>query len=150
MKNLLLAIDFKDGTQKLVNFATEYAQCVKAKLWVLHVAAPEPDFVGYEVGPQYIRDMRATELKEEHRELKKISDGINFKGIQAEGLLINGGTVEMIAAEIEKLHIDAVIVGHHKHGFWHKSFFGCTDTSIIDKSKVPVIVVPIVKKVAIL
>ena len=39
---------------------------------------PEPDFVGYEVGPQYISDMREIELKEEHKQLKKYADDLSF------------------------------------------------------------------------
>ncbi|MGQ1786467.1 universal stress protein [Saccharicrinis sp. GN24d3] len=142
MKNILVAVDLKEGTDKILDNAFEQAQNFKARLWIVHISAPEPEFVGYEAGPQYIRDMRATELKKEHHELKRLSDNVNFKGVEAESLLINGGTVEMLAAEIDKLHIDLVVIGHHKHGFLHNAFFGRTDVSLLDNSKVPVLVIP--------
>ncbi|SMO90131.1 Nucleotide-binding universal stress protein, UspA family [Saccharicrinis carchari] len=142
MKNILVAVDLKEGTDKVLTIASDQARQFKAKLWIVHIAAPEPDFVGYQVGPQYIRDMRATELKGHHRKLKKLSDERCANGIDAESLLINGGTVEMLTAETEKLHIDLIVIGHHKHGFIHKTFFGQTDVSLIENTQVPTLIVP--------
>lgn len=142
MQNILVAVDLKEGTDKVLETAYAQAWHFKAKLWIVHISAPEPDFVGYEVGPQYIRDMRATELKSHHRKLKSLSDNLVTKGIVAESLLINGGTVEMLTAEIDKLHVDMVVIGHHNHGFIHKTFFGQTDVSLIENTHVPVLVVP--------
>ncbi len=143
MKNILVAVDFKEGTEKVLDFARQFGQMYLAKIWIIHVSAPEPDFVGYEVGPQYISDMREVELKEEHKILKKYADDLNFTGIAAESIMLEGGTVEMLAAEIEKLHIDLLIVGHHKHNAFYKAFFGRTDVSLIEHVKVPVLVVPV-------
>ena len=47
-----------------------------SKLWLVHIAAPDPDFVGYGTGPIYIRDSRAKELKEEHQQLMHIMDDL--------------------------------------------------------------------------
>ena len=146
MKNILVAVDFKKGTDVLLKFAKEFAQQYLAKVWIIHVAAPDPDFIGYGVGPQYIRDMRATELKEEHYKLKSYSDELMFNGISAESIMLNGATVEMLTAEIAKLHIDLLIVGHHKHGLLHKAFFGRTDIALIEHIAIPTLVVPILKQ----
>lgn len=146
MKNILVAVDFKEGTERLLNFSQEFAQHYLAKVWIIHVSAPDPDFVGYGVGPQYVRDMRVAELKEEHHELKKYADELIYKGISAESIMLNGGTVEMLTAEIEKLHVDMLIVGHHKHGFFHKTFFGRTDVSLIEHINIPTFVVPVEEK----
>ncbi len=143
MKNVLVAVDFKEGTEKVLDFAKQFGQMYLAKVWIIHVSAPEPDFVGYEVGPQYISDMREVELKEEHKLLKKYADDMSFVGVASEGIMLEGGTVEMLAAEITKLHIELLIVGHHKHGVFHKAFFGRTDVSLIEHVKVPTLVVPV-------
>ena len=70
MKNILVTIDLEDHAEQLIGHAAEWAKAFGAKVWLMHVAAPDPDFVGYEVGPQYIRDGRAEELREEHRMLQ--------------------------------------------------------------------------------
>ncbi|MCW3787200.1 universal stress protein [Plebeiibacterium sediminum] len=143
MKNILVAVDFKEGTEKVLDFAKQFGQFYLAKVWIIHVSAPEPDFVGYEVGPQYISDMREIELKEEHKQLKKYADDLSFTGVAAESIMLEGGTVEMLSAEIEKLHVKLLIVGHHKHGFFHKAFFGRTDVSLIEHVNIPTLVVPV-------
>ncbi len=143
MKNILVAVDFKEGTDKILQITKELAQQYLSNVWIVHVSAPKPDFVGYEAGPQYIKDLREIELKEEHKKLKKIADEFNFTGIDTESIMLNGGTVEMLSAEISKLHINLAIVGHRKHGFFHKAFFGRTDVSLIEHTNVPTLVVPV-------
>ena len=107
MKNILVPVDFEGySTYLLLGQAYELAKKFDSKIWLIHVAAPDPDFVGYEEGPQYIRDKRAEELRKEHKMLKKYTDELHEKGVQAEGLLIFGSTVEMIHAEAKKLKID--------------------------------------------
>ena len=65
----MVAIDFNDTVGELLSYAEGMAMKFEAKLWVLHVAAPNPDFVGSEPGPQYERDIQAEELLEAHRNL---------------------------------------------------------------------------------
>lgn len=70
MENILAAIDFSEISGTVIDKAAEIAQCCDSKLWLIHIAAPEPDFVGYDTGPQSKRDWRAKTLREEHRYLQ--------------------------------------------------------------------------------
>lgn len=143
MKNILVAIDFENNETLLIDYASEIANKFGSKIWLIHIAAPEPDFVGYEVGPKYIRDTLAEELREEHKELQEYALALTKKGIEADGLLVQGATVDMIMAESEKLHIDLIISGHHEHSFLYKVFLGSVSAEIVKKSKIPVLVVPL-------
>ena len=145
MKNILLTIDFDKNTNLLVNKAFELGQKFEAKIWLLHVAAPEPDFVGYKTGPQYIRDFRAAELRNEHKALQKLADELEAKGVQADGLLIYGATIDMIIEESVKLNCDLIIVGFHEHGLLYRAFNANKSFEIIKKSKVPVMIIPLDK-----
>jgi nucleotide-binding universal stress UspA family protein len=142
MKNILLCIDFHESN-RLIDIAIEWMKPLKAKLWLIHAAAPDPDFVGYEPGPQYVRDNRARELKNEHQELTKLVRIVKEKGVDAEALLIQGPTIEIIIAESKKLHIDLIITGHHEHGFFFKIFNSDTASKLISKSSIPVLVIPL-------
>lgn len=142
MKNILLAIDFNNGEKILMDKAREWARAFDAKVWMLHVAAPEPEFVGFGVGPQYIRDSMAEELKKEHRMLFEYANQFRSEGIQADGLLIMGATTEMIMEEAKKLNIDLIITGHHDHSLMYKLFFGSVAAGVVRKSKVPVLLIP--------
>jgi len=68
---LLLAIDFSQTTDDLVSKIKKFVQGYSAKLWLIHVAAPEPDFVGFDPGPQSVRDSQAMKYRQEHRELQR-------------------------------------------------------------------------------
>ena len=142
MKNILVGIDFHKKTEMLVNKALELAKHFGAKIWLLHAAAPDPEFVGYEVGPQYIRNGRAQELKNENKLLLKYVNQLKEKGVDAEGLLIQGTVIDVIVDEAKKLKIDLIIFGHHEHSFLYKTFFGSMSSEIIRKSDIPVLVVP--------
>jgi len=142
MKNILVTIDYDKKVGLLIDKAYELAKSFDSKIWLMHIAAPDPDFVGYDVGPQYIRDFRAEDLKKEHRKIQRLANELQEKGVNAEGLLVQGATIEMIIKESKKLNIDLIIAGHHKHGFFYKAFVGSVSAQIIKKSKLPVLIVP--------
>ena len=143
MKNILVSIDFEKNASLLIDRAVETAVQFDAKIWLVHIAAPDPDFVGYEVGPQVVRDVRAKELKEERIMLEKYAQRIQELGIDSQSLLVEGPTVESILKITEKLDIDLVVIGHHKRNLFLKALVGNTDTALINRSKVPVLIVPL-------
>jgi len=143
MKNLLVTIEFEDHGNKLIEYAVNLAEKFGSKIWLLHVAAPNPAFVGYEVGPQYIRDERAKELKAELHMLNELTKDLKARGFVADGLLIQGATAESIIEEAEKLKIDLIIIGHHFHSWFYKVFGQTTDIEVIDKTQIPVMVIPL-------
>ena len=143
MKNILVTIDFEEQGQVLIEKAAELAKKFKAKLWLVHVAAPDPDFIGYDVGPQYIRDVLAKDLRNEHKLLQSFTDQLKEKNIAAEGLLVQGTTIETVVELTEKLAIDLIVIGKHEHGFFHKTFMVSTDESLVEKSNIPVLIVPL-------
>jgi nucleotide-binding universal stress UspA family protein len=143
MKNILVTLDFKENEQRLLDKAAQLAKPFNSKLWLLHIAAPDPDFVTYDVGPQYIRDSRASELREEHKKLQNYAEELKKDGIDAEGLLVQGATIEMILAESKKLAIDLIVSGHTEHGFFYNAFVGSVSAELIKQSKIPVLTVPL-------
>ncbi|MBK8580412.1 MAG: universal stress protein [Flavobacteriales bacterium] len=142
MKNILVPLDLKAGTEKVLAMAGSMAKCTGAKLWLLHVAAPQPDLVGYEVGPQYIRDVRADELREEHSRLQRFAADLTEQGSSAQALLIMGPTVEVIMNEADRLNVDLLVMGNHgRHGL-AKAFIGSVSDEVIHSDARPVLVVP--------
>lgn len=142
MKNILAAIDFSVVTPSVLELATELAQRFGAKLWLIHVAAPDPDFVGFKTGPQYIRDHRAEQLKQEHSEAQAFAEEAKTKGVDATALLVQGPTSETLAAEIERLQADMVVVGSHGRGALYRALVGSVSEQLLRECQVPVLVVP--------
>jgi len=143
MKNILVAVDLKPSDSILLKQALLFADKFSAMIWIVHVAAADPEFIGYGMGPKYIRDFRADELRSEHRQLQLYADEMEKNSIVAEGLLIQGSTEEMLEMEIEKLHIDLLIIGNHKHSFLHDMFVGHTANRVIRDISIPVLTVPL-------
>lgn len=143
MKNIIVTIDFETNQQLVIDQAIALGEKFNAKLWLLHVAAPDPDFVGMDVGPQTERDSRAHQLREEHRQLEAYSDKISHQGVAAQSLLIQGATIELIMEKAKTLKADLIITGHHEHGFLYKAFIGSVSNQIIKQAKIPVLIVPL-------
>lgn len=142
MKNILVAIDFDEATPKLVDHAKAMGAAFDAKLWLIHIAPDEPEFVGYHEGPQYIRDGFAQALKEEHRKLQRICEQLRADGIDSEGLMIQGPTLQMLLQEAEKLRVEMIITCTHRRSFFFKAFFGSVSTELFEEADIPVLAIP--------
>lgn len=142
MKNLLAALELKGDAAPVLAAASELAMALGAKLWLLHVAAPEPDFVGYEPGPQYIRDERAEQLKEERAKLHEMVNTLAAKGLHAQPITIMGPTVETILNEAERLAVDLIVMGTHGRRGLAKAFLGSTSDDVLRANKFPVLIIP--------
>lgn len=142
-KNILVAVDFKDNIGELMAYTESMAEKFNSKVWVVHVAEPSPEFTGYEVGPQYIRDVKAEEFREEHRQIQAISKLFIAKNIQSEALLIQGSTVETIIDEVKKLNADLLIVGTHKHGFLFNLLSENVSLELLKRAEIPFMAIPI-------
>lgn len=142
MKNILVPIDFSDASKDALAVASTWSGPWRAKLWLVHVAAPDPDFVGFRTGPMYIREHRADMLRKEHADLQHMAQELKEQGLDAEALLIQGPTTETLLAEIDKLDIDLVVMGSHGRGGLYKAFVGSVSEQLLHESDVPVLIVP--------
>ncbi|MBK5193696.1 MAG: universal stress protein [Flavobacteriaceae bacterium] len=143
IKNILVAVDFNDNIGDLLGYADSIATKFGSKVWLIHVSAPDPDFVGYEPGPQYIRDSRAEELKDEHRRLQDLRKTFLSENLKSEALLIQGSTVETVLEEAKKLNSDLLIVGTHKYGFIQNIFLESVSLKLFKNANIPFLAIPI-------
>ncbi len=141
--NILVAVDCSESTEKIVNKAQEMAKALSAKLWLIHVAQPEPDFVGYETGPQTVRDYVAETFHEEHSQIQEIAEKLRNQGIETTALLIQGSTAETILNEAKKLAVDMIIIGSHGRNPISELFLGSVSKGVISDANCPILIVPI-------
>lgn len=145
-KNILALVDFSELSDTIVERAAELARLYRAKCWLLHVASPDPDFVGYEAGPQYIRDDRAEMLREERQKLSEYEDLLTKQGIECEALLVQGSINSTIMEEINNLEIDLVVVGSHGRSMLYELMVGSVCEYLLKNAKVPLVIIPAKKK----
>jgi nucleotide-binding universal stress UspA family protein len=139
---LLVAVDLSESTAKVVGKAEELGKGLSAKVWLLHVAEPDPDFVGLGMGPQTVRDATAKDLHGEHRQVQEIAEGLRQAGVQTTALLVQGATAETILAEASRLDVDMIVVGSHGRGAMYRLLVGSVSEAVLHKSAWPVLVVP--------
>ncbi len=142
MRKLLAAIDFSPVSAAVVEHAASLAEAFSAELTLIHIAAPDPDFVGYGAGPQTVRDDRAREIRTEHRELHAIAEALRDRAISAHALLIQGPTVEKILVEGQRLQSDMIVIGSHGHGGLYRALLGSVSEGVVRAARCPVLVVP--------
>ncbi|MBU1695399.1 MAG: universal stress protein [Verrucomicrobia bacterium] len=142
MSTILALVDFSDVTAAVVEQAASMARGLEAEVVILHVAAPDPDFVGYEAGPQTVRDTVAEHLRKEHRDLQQLEDKVRARGVAATSLLVQGPTIEKCLAEAARLQPLLVVLGSHGHGLLRELLVGSVTEGVLRKAPCPVLVVP--------
>ena len=141
--NILVAVDLSPASAKVVEAARGVADLTGASIYILHVAEPDPEYVGYDAGPEVVRTQVAEELQLEHREVHALAESMRKKGLAATALLIRGPTVSTTLKEADNLDAGLIVVGSHGHGAVYDVLIGSYSAGIIRRSKLPVLVVPI-------
>jgi nucleotide-binding universal stress UspA family protein len=116
---------------------------MSGEAWVLHVAEAEPDLVGFDVGPEVVRDQVAREFREEHKAVQQHTNTLREAGIEANALFIRGPIVETILQQAERIEADLLIVGSHGFGALYDLLVGSSSRGVLKHSGIPVLVVPI-------
>lgn len=145
MKTILVPVDFSDITDRVVEESVRMARLTGAMLTLLHVAPPNPDFVGYEPGPITVRNAVAGQLRDEHRKLQAIEKKLACDGLLVAALLIQGYAADKILAEAERTCADLIVMGSHGHGLLRHLVVGSVTEGILRKVKCPVLIVPALK-----
>jgi nucleotide-binding universal stress UspA family protein len=142
MKTILVPIDFSDCVPDLTAMAVRLAKAFGARLVLLHVSAPEPEFIGYEPGPQSVRDSIAQQFAELHRRMHNLEALLADEGVAVTALTIQGYPVDKILEQSIKWEADLIVMGSHGHGALYTMLVGSVTEGVMHKSNGPVMVVP--------
>lgn len=140
---VLIAVDVSHPPQPLLEDCVRLLRGALDEVWLLHVAEPDPDFVGYGVDPTVMRDQVAEGYHREHRQLQEMAEGLRSQGIAATALLIQGETVSAIVQQAERLNVDLIVVGSRKAGPLHHFLTGGLSQSGLKASGKPVLLMPV-------
>jgi len=139
---ILMCVDLSKSTDEIVNTSLKFKNGLIEKLWILHIVESEPDFVGFGVGPQSVRNSYAKEFHDEHCQIQEIADKLRSIGLDTIAILTQGSTVETILKEAKNLKADMIILGSHGHGAVYDLLVGGVTEGVLRKSECPVLVVP--------
>ncbi|HEX8312533.1 MAG TPA: universal stress protein [Chthoniobacteraceae bacterium] len=139
MKTILVPVDFSDVTTAVLSAAQTLAQAFGSKIILLHVSEPEPDFVGFEPGPQTVRMSVARDLHAEHRQLEELKQTLLVDSL---ALHIQGPMAEKILLQAAEHSADLIVMGSHGHGALYELLVGSVTSSVLKSAACPVLVVP--------
>jgi nucleotide-binding universal stress UspA family protein len=139
---LLAALDFSPAMPAILHEARIWAQRLNAKLWLIHIAEPDPDFIGYKAGPDTVRDSMAGKFHREHQQIETAAQELRKAGVEATALLLQGPTAETILKEADRLDVDAILMGTHARGAVRELLIGSVSKQVLHQSTRPILLIP--------
>ena len=152
MKKVLIAIDYNPVSETVAEEGHKLAQLMNAEVCLMHVMtdigyynAPFPTFMGYE-GYTMAPDMNvALELRNIAEDyLNKAAE--HLKDDKVSTYMGEGDTANAILGYAEEWQADLIVMGTHSHSTLEKLLLGTVASNVLEKTQVPVYMVPVGKK----
>jgi nucleotide-binding universal stress UspA family protein len=142
---LLLALDFVDSTERLLAAVVPLAKATGGTVHLLHVAEPDPSFVGFEAGPDVVRDQVAHQFRDERRMLESHAAALGREGIETHVRMVRGPVATSILAEAQAIDAEIIVMGTHGRSALYEAVVGSVSHGVLLGTRVPVLLVPVKK-----
>jgi nucleotide-binding universal stress UspA family protein len=142
MRTVLACVDLSAGTEAVLVCARSLG-LPNGHVIVLHVADPEPDFIGYDVGPQSTRDAVANRLRDEHRRVQDLADSLASPGLTVTPLTVQGAVIERILEHAARLAVGLIVIGSKHRSTLADLIVGSALRGVLNAATIPVVVVPV-------
>ncbi|HRT04138.1 MAG TPA: universal stress protein [Kiritimatiellia bacterium] len=140
---VLAALDLDRTTPDVLREARLWTRRLGAELFLIHVADPDPDFIGYGAGPESVRLAVAHKFTRAHQRIEALATELRKEGFVATtALLIQGATAETILREADRLGADVILMGTRAHGALRSLLLGSVSKAVLAGSTRPVLLVP--------
>lgn len=150
INKILYTTDLSENSLYAFRYALNSAEMHNAKIHLLYVLKTK--FIGeypqlmVEVGPDakqaiaIINKRLNTLLQEESKEYPEIAKMVSSVEV------VEGDPVVKILEKANQLKPDVIIMGTHSKGFIAQTFLGSVATNVLQRSRIPVYVIPLPKK----
>ncbi len=144
----MITLDYSPNSEKVVKKGYELATLMQAEVSLFHVLAEvryygmqyEP-FMGYE-GYAFPVDYKIQEdmVKIAKDYLQKTAEHLGGNNITTH--LAEGDTAQKILEYAEEWDADLIVMGTHSHSTLEKIFMGTVASSVLEKTEIPIYMVP--------
>ncbi len=151
LKKILFTTDLSSNAYHAFLYAFCLAQKHKAKIAILHVIEPLPNFAlafkDFEEMVKHNRQER--DVNEIKRRLLVFSEkiGNQVESIRSDFLsdifVPMGHPVEEILNVADEEECDVIILGSHGKGFMKQAFLGSVSRAVLERSRKPVFIIPL-------
>jgi nucleotide-binding universal stress UspA family protein len=145
VKNLLVAIDACEAANiasPIMEKTLELARAFSSKVWIIHIVPDLRRPAPFNVDSNVMRREVADELCKEHEYLQRLAQCLRDRDIDAKALLIEGATIKTILKESDRLDIDLILLGCHRHGLVYGVLTEFTEEGLLSKCPCPIMFVP--------
>lgn len=141
IKRILVAVDFSMVTRRVLAAAAQQALISKAKVLLIHVEQPDPEFVGYKTGPNSVRKSVSKEIRSSHKKLRVLEQQLQKKEIPVTALLLQGPTAQKIIKEARTFKANIIVMGTHSKSPLKEILLGSVSKAVLQKTNCPVLLV---------
>jgi nucleotide-binding universal stress UspA family protein len=121
----------------------ELATAFSSKVWILHVVPLTRESTPFNVDSRILRHEIAAELRCEHDFLQHLAQCMRVRGVDAKALLVEGATISSLLKESERLDIDLIVLGCHKHGHLYGVLTEFTEEGLLSTCTRPIMFIPV-------
>lgn len=140
MKTILVPVDFSDVSSRVVETAAQLAEAFGSRVILVHVAEPEPQFVGYDPGPLSVRVAVAGDIHADRRRLEALKE--KFGKAEVLALQVQGAIPDEVLRLAREHGATLIVMGSHGHGALYHLLAGSVTSAILKEAGCPVMVVP--------
>lgn len=149
MKKVLITLDYNPNSEIVVRKGREMAKLMNAQICLFHVLAdvryygmqyePFMGYEGYAFPVDYNLQNEFVDVAKDYLEKTRLH--LNDENVTTH--LAEGDTARSILEYAEQWGADLIVMGTHSHGTLEKFFLGTVASSVLEKTKIPVYMVPI-------
>lgn len=136
LRNILYATDFSAVADRAVPYAVEIARRYGSKVHGLHVRPLEIYGMAPPESWAILKEAAEEQARQEAKQLSRC-----FADVPHEAIVTEGDTLDSIFAEVERSHIDLIVVGTHGRKGLQKVFLGSVAENILRRATCPVLTV---------
>lgn len=153
MNKVLIAIDYNPTSQEVAEKGYSLARTMGAEVCLIHVISDVahygmryPPFLGYDGFDAGAVDIELVNQRREMTEdyLKTAAEHLGDPSVST--YLAEGDAARAILDYADEWNADLIVLGTHSHSVLEKLFMGTVASTILEKTKVPVFVVPVKKE----
>ena len=155
IRKILYATDISQNSSSLLfSYAVDMALKHNASIVIVHAVEPAHQ-VSY-AGSSVAAMMKTVQREEKEASLDELKArieafckrmesqmGTSCAALVSKILMPQGNPVEEILKAAETERCDAIVMGSHRKGFLTKAFLGSVARSVLERSRIPVFIVPL-------
>ncbi|MGB1242553.1 MAG: universal stress protein [Chitinophagales bacterium] len=141
MKKILIPTDFSPVADNATEYAIEVANAFRSKLFLYHVYAIKKSDYDFSISDKHQPFRKKVKLSmEKHTE--KFQEIVHPKGLNLKTKAYQGDVFSLFGKTVRRDGIDLIVMGSKGASGITKVIFGSVAANALEKSKIPLLVVP--------